>query len=1267
MFSKNKKSRVFSSIIILFSIAMITNAFFWQSFIIKQLNNQLLNNSYQITSAKISGNLFYQIKVSDVNVTHPIYGSMSINQGSINIDFISSLFFRLTFDDIIIENLKTESLNNRLSKTGSMRSFSDPSLPFDVDHFFINGQIPIEFQDSILVLIGEIEGKIKGQENIKLEISKLSLMNEGENSIEFKMSNLDLRANKEGIIIEKFSGRIGNAPINGEISYLRNEAKYIGSINIDKFFISKDLFSKTPLKGKFSEISGKVDFESIDGNINGNLSISNQLGLSMSGDINLINKDSNILLRSLNLYGEESKLRVNGVWEDNRRISGYFYLDSLDLSRWIIEQEPTLLSGMAILEGSIDQRKALENIELTLEVAEYGVFAKDESSFHGTVSYSDSIISTVDPVMLIIGESILSINGRTNLKTRQLDITADLENADIDIINRFWMDEFKSGSATGKLKIRGTIESPDAVADLNCNNIVYRDFSLNALSFHSEMESDLSVPSGFVNLKFEEGRWKNEQFDSGTLDISFSENRMVVENCHFKSGKDYLLISGSWLSKNKYKIDRLQSAYRENYLINAKPIYIIYKDTTVSIEPFEIHINDGILDGILTFGSVSEGRLKMSNFDAKVLTQFIDNRYLDLSGIIYGELGFSALDNFPSYDIDISLKKGKYLGESFDQMNISALLKSDVMHIDDISMTRDTSLGFQLSGILPLKKSTKGKSTVSLNTTYKDLPMAMVHKLIPNFYNIEGNATGTLKLFGSLDKTKFEFNTKVNEAVFDRIFLGDIVSKGSYNNNSLLIDYANSKNKEESISSYGRVPFDLNLGSKQFGEFFVNDSIDYHSTAALKSMPFLSPYIPELDSIKGDVNIVLSLSGLSNSIIRNGSIKVTNASIYTMLINNPLINVDGAAVVNNNKMKIEYLKGASLKYPIQNVDNIKVSGVIDFSSFFEPHYNLLVNSINKNNIYLNAIPIDLVGAVDFLDVAIAGKDTLFITGTIEAVEATLFHEFISEDIGTTLSSNDGITMSYSLNIPIKDEGKFQNSQVDATMVGEISVSKTGNEFWNIGGEIYINDGSILSFKDNFTGLNGYVTFDNNGINPNMDLMASTDIADEEIRLRITGDLDDADLILESSSGFSESDIIELLTFGSRFEDQELSSTGFGVQATSVLGSLLETQFEKNLEEMSALKILRPDEIDLSGTASFISGQNLSASERDELEDFKISAKKKFGSKTYANLSYKKSFSLTNPDQLQIGVEYKLNRNLSLVGNMDDKGNLHLKYRYRYAY
>ncbi len=241
---------------------------------------------------------------------------------------------------------------------------------------------------------------------------------------------------------------------------------------------------------------------------------------------------------------------------------------------------------MAILEGSIDNNQALENIELTLEVAEYGVLTNQESSFHGTVLYSDSIVSTVDPVMLIIGESILSIDGEFDLKSKELNFISDLENADIKIINNFWMDEFTDGLATGKLIIRGSMDNPDVVADLNCKNIKYKDFSMESINFHSEMESDSNYPSGSVNLKIDKGIWKNEKFDSGTLDISFSKNRMVVENCHFKSGDDYLLLSGSWLSKNKYRIDRVQAAYKDNYLVNAKPIFISYQDTAVSVEPF---------------------------------------------------------------------------------------------------------------------------------------------------------------------------------------------------------------------------------------------------------------------------------------------------------------------------------------------------------------------------------------------------------------------------------------------------------------------------------------------------------------------------------------------------------------------------------------------------------------------------------------------------------------------------------------------------------
>ncbi len=1266
MFHKIKTSKVLYAFFGILVLYFFSYSFFWQPFIIKQVNNALNKFDISVQSVSMSGNLLSDIKGRELQVTHPSFGNIFIDNFTINVDYAYSLFGVISFDKIFIEGILIDS--TRQSFESNILKIQ--KFPIRVDRFSVGGQIPIQFQKEILFFNGYVEGKVLLKDELKLDLSRLSLKNEGDSSILFQMDDFDLITNNDSLIVKNFSGKIGNAPVNGKMLYLEKEEKIFGSLNIAEFAISKELFSKTPLKGKFEKISGKVDFHSIKGNLSGELSISNELGLKMAGNIDIVKSEDNILLKSLKLNGEDSNLRVNGVWEKDQRISGYFYLDSLDLSRWLIEQEATLLSGMAILEGSMNKNNALENIELTLEVAEYGVLMSDESSFHGTILYSDSTVSTVDPVMLIIGESILSIDGEVDLKTRSVNIISELENADIEIINNFWMDEFKGGVATGKLIIRGTIDKPDVVADLNCQNIRYKDFSMRAINFHSEMESDSNFPSGFVNLKIDGGKWRSENFDSGTLDISFSKNRMIIENCHFKAGNDYLLISGSWLSKNKYKIDRVQSAYQNNYLVNAKPIFVMYQDSAVSVDPFEIHINDGILDGVLTFGSSSEGRLKMSNFDANVITQFMDNKYLDLSGIVFGEISFQDYGKKLKYDVDVALKKGSYLGNSYDQMTLSFMLNSGNVIIDDFSFTSDTTLGFQLSGILPTTKAPSKQADVSLNATFKDLPLSMVHRLIPKFFNLEGIASGELKIGGKLEKTEIDYNVSIKNAVFDRLQLGKVKSKGFYGGKLLSVEYANSLNGFESIKSKGDIPFDLNLGSNNFGQFFEQAPIDYQASAYLKSMFFLSSYVSELDSIRGDVSINLSLSGNAKSIIRNGNISISNSSVFTTLLDNPITSVDGNALLKKNELVISYMNGASVdnnKKSNEDHDNIMVSGSIDFSKFFEPDYNITVNSINNKNIYIEAMPIDLVGVVDSINVKVFGKDTVNITGLVEVADMTLFHEFISEDVGERLVTNDGIIMSYSINVPIKNEGRFQNSQVDAIMIGEISLSKTGNDFWNIGGEVFIDDGSILSFKDNFSGLNGYVYFDNNGINPDMDLIASTTIADEEIRLRVKGDLDNADLVLESSSGFSESDIIELLTFGSRFEDQSMLSNGFGVQATSVLGSLLETQLEKNLEEMSSLKLLKPDEIDVSGTASFISGQNLSASERNELEDFKISAKKKFGSKTYANLSYKKSFSLTNPDQLQIGVEYKLNRNLSLVGNMDDKGNLHLKYRYRYAY
>ena len=61
------------------------------------------------------------------------------------------------------------------------------------------------------------------------------------------------------------------------------------------------------------------------------------------------------------------------------------------------------------------------------------------------------------------------------------------------------------------------------------------------------------------------------------------------------------------------------------------------------------------------------------------------------------------------------------------------------------------------------------------------------------FFNLEGDATGLLSIGGSLGKTNFNYEAAINHAVFDKIYLGSLKSKGNYNGSFLSVEYAESK------------------------------------------------------------------------------------------------------------------------------------------------------------------------------------------------------------------------------------------------------------------------------------------------------------------------------------------------------------------------------------------------------------------------------------------------------------------------------------------
>ena len=127
----------------------------------------------------------------------------------------------------------------------------------------------------------------------------------------------------------------------------------------------------------------------------------------------------------------------------------------------------------------------------------------------------------------------------------------------------------------------------------------------------------------------------------------------------------------------------------------------------------------------------------------------------------------------------------------------------------------------------------------------------------------------------------------------------------------------------------------------------------------MASLPFLSPYLADLDSTNGDIDIKLLLNGQANDMKRNGFINIKDGSIYTLLVSDPITRINGNAKMVDNKLIINRLEAllhnASGNSTKQERQNTYIDGTMDFSKFFHPGYDLKVKSNNAS--YLSLIHI----------------------------------------------------------------------------------------------------------------------------------------------------------------------------------------------------------------------------------------------------------------------------------------------------------------------
>ena len=99
-------------------------------------------------------------------------------------------------------------------------------------------------------------------------------------------------------------------------------------------------------------------------------------------------------------------------------------------------------------------------------------------------------------------------------------------------------------------------------------------------------------------------------------------------------------------------------------------------------------------------------------------------------------------------------------------------------------------MGIETNGVIILDKNKIVENPISLQTTFDNLSLEFIHKFIPKFFAIGGEASGNINIEGLPSQTQFSFNVDIKDGLFDRVKLGRVKGQGKYDGKKFLLESA---------------------------------------------------------------------------------------------------------------------------------------------------------------------------------------------------------------------------------------------------------------------------------------------------------------------------------------------------------------------------------------------------------------------------------------------------------------------------------------------
>ncbi|MEA1881835.1 MAG: hypothetical protein U9N31_05480, partial [Candidatus Marinimicrobia bacterium] len=569
---------------VIFLIIVAVNIFLqsasWRQPIEIYVNKMLDDDAgWHVSIPVLEGNLLGTVQGKGMKFSHKNGSIVIFGDFAIKVNYLRSIISKPTLSLLKVEDIFvspviiTDSLQfDTDSDSFKIDVFAD--LNFIIEDLRLGGIIEIPINENVKTVQLQLNSRLEvNPEQKEFYINEFSFTLNDTSGYAI-LRNTSLTLLESSAHFSPASGVVNGLPFEGEIHYDWTVLPDLtGDIHIEHYEFPERIFENLPLKPKFSSLETFIHFESDLVHYFGDVTVKNPLGLFMKGELSLTRHDGYFSLNRLGLDSEDTNLSFSGIYEDNGRVSGNVLLTQFDLSKWITNQQSTNVNGTVMLEGTI-QNNNINDISVTMEVNESELYGDRNISISGTFSYNNQLFSIDSPLSFAVGPSSITLKGFTNLQDKTLDMDMRLNDASIFLINNFWSDSLNSGSATGDLRVSGSIENPSIRAELECKNLGYHETFLDQITMNAHWIPQQNGGDGYFRGKIGRGSWRKYAFDNGLVDIAFSQNGIDIQSAEFKQSKNYLQISGLLTPDSMLTLDRMQLAFEDHYFINSKPLVI---------------------------------------------------------------------------------------------------------------------------------------------------------------------------------------------------------------------------------------------------------------------------------------------------------------------------------------------------------------------------------------------------------------------------------------------------------------------------------------------------------------------------------------------------------------------------------------------------------------------------------------------------------------------------------------------------------------------